>query len=401
MRGEQLTDAIIYDKLNLLKKDFSGYIERNSVKVDANLPVFFGHMVSALEKSFPDISDESYDDFIDSITFTVLDASSNSNNFDYIKKVHLNALRLKKRIDADIGVNIVVGLKLLKNGDYSHALDFLKKYKDLDAKIGTAVAYCYFVLSLREFKKGEDVDRNQRPGDMELLARETLLDLASIRPPVNQLKQLEIDNPAFLEKIFWQMIFSGIEWFPSEIWFIEVGLKNAKFTENADMKKRLLEIGSERFYTDMVFLREMYHSKLENRDAAGAAGVVNQLIKQYPNDLEPIYLGLRLSLLLIKKITYQSFRKLATTKGMPLVIIELFDLSFDLLAQDKKAAMSKITEFEREFPQYQYYITALRYIAADFFSDNETRVKRAKKALLDSIEQYCNEELKNRKIIKI
>jgi hypothetical protein len=401
MRGEQLTDAIIYDKLNLLKKDFSGYIERNSVKVDANLPVFFGHMVSALEKSFPDISDESYDDFIDSITFTVLDASANSNNYDYIKKIHLNALRLKKRIDADIGVNIVVGLKLLKNGDYGHALDFLKKYKDLDAKIGTAVAYCYFVLSLREFKKSEAFDRNQRPGDMELLARETLLDLARIRPPVNQLKQLDIDNPAFLEKIFWQMIFSGIEWFPSEIWFIEVGLKNAKFTENAEMKKRLLEIGSERFYSDMVFLREMYHSKLENRDAAGAAGVVNQLIKQYPDDLEPIYLGLRLSLLLTKKITYQSFRKLAITKGMPAAIIELFDLSFDLLAQDKKAAMSKVTDFEREFPHYQYYITALRYIAADFFSDNETRVKRAKKALLDSIEQYCNEELKNKKLIKI
>ncbi len=397
MRGEQLTDAIIYDKLNLLKKDFSGYIERNSVKVDENLPVFFGHMISALEKSFPNISDESYDDFIDSITFNVLDASANSNNFDYIKKVHLNALRLKKRIDADIGVNIVVGLKLLKNGDYGHALDFLKKYKDLDAKIGTAVAYCYFVLSLREFKKDEAVQRNQRPGDMELLARETMLNLARIKPPVNQLRQLDIDNPAFLEKIFWQMVFSGIEWFPSEIWFIEVGLKNATFTQNADMKRRLLEIGSERFYTDMVFLREMYHSKLENRDAAGAAGVVNQLIKQYPDDLEPIYLGLRLSLLLTKKITYQSFRKLATTKGMPAAIIELFDLSFDLLAQDKKAAMSKITDFEREFPHYQYYITALRYIAADFFSENETRVKRAKKALLDSIEQYCNEELKNKK----
>jgi hypothetical protein len=128
---------------------------------------------------------------------------------------------------------------------------------------------------------------------------------------------------------------------------------------------------------------------------------VNQLIKQYPDDLEPIYLGLRLSLLLTKKITYQSFRKLATTKGMPPAIIELFDLSFDLLAQDKKAAMSKVTDFEREFPHYQYYITALRYIAADFFSDNETRVKRAKKALLDSIEQYCNEELKNKKLIKI
>jgi hypothetical protein len=75
----------------------------------------------------------------------------------------------------------------------------------------------------------------------------------------------------------------------------------------------------------------------------------------------------------------------------------LFDLSFDLLNQDKKAAMSKIAEFEREFPQFQFYITTLRYIATDFFSDNETRVKRAKKSLIDSIDQYCTEELKNKK----
>ncbi len=396
VRGEQLADAIVYDKMNLLKKDFSGYIERNTTKVDENLPVFFGHMISALERSFPNIPDESYDDFIDSITFKVLDASTHINDFDYVKRVILNALRLKKRKDAEFGVNLVVGLKLLKAGDYGHALDFLKKYGELDAKIGMAVAYCHYVLSLREFKKNEEVPRNQRPGEMELLARETLLTLARVKPPVNQLKQLEMDDPAFLEKCFWQMTFLGIEWFPSEIWFIEVGLKNARLTDNADMKKHLLEIGSERFYTDMTFLREMYYFKLENRDAAGAAGVVNQLIKQYPQELEPILLGLKLSLLLTKKITYQSFRKLATTKGMPASIIELFDLSFDLLNQDKNAAMNKIMEFEREFPKYQYYITALRYIAADFFSDNETRVKRAKRALIDSIDQFCSEELKNK-----
>jgi hypothetical protein len=397
MRGEQLTDAIVYDKLNLLKKDFSGYIERNTAKVDENLPVFFGHMISALEKSFPDITDELYDEFIDSITFQILDASANSNDFEYIKKVILNALRLKKRKNADIGINLVVGLKLLKNGDYGHALDFLKRYGTLDAKIGVVVAYCQYVLSLREFKKEEAIQRNQRPGEMELLARETLLNLARIKPQVNELRQLDVDDPAFLEKCFWQMIFLGIEWFPSEIWFIEVGLKNAKIMENGEMKKRLLEIGSERFYSDKVFLREMYYFKLENRDAGGAAGVVNQLIKQYPDDLEPIYLGLKLSLLLTKKITYQSFRKLATTKGMPASIVELFDLSFDLLNQDKKAAMNRINEFEREFPHYQYYITTIRYIAADFFSENETRVKRAKKALIDSIEQYCAEELKKKK----
>ena len=153
MRGEQLTDAIVYEKLNLLIKDFSGYIERNTGKVDSNLPVFFGYVISALEKSFPDLSDESYDDFIDSITFKVLDASSNIDDFEYIRKVITNALRLKKRKNADIGVNLVVGLKLVKNGDYGHALDFLKKYGHLDAMIGMAIAYCHFVLSLKEFKK--------------------------------------------------------------------------------------------------------------------------------------------------------------------------------------------------------------------------------------------------------
>ena len=397
MRGEQLTDAIVYDKLNLLKKDFSGYIGRNSEKVDANLPVFFGHVISALENSFPNIQDETHDEFIDGIIYLVLDASSNINDFEYIKKVIANALRMKKRKNADIGINIVVGLKLLKTGDYGHTLDFLKKYHNLDTKIGTAVAYCYHMLSLREFKKNEEVQRNQRPGEMELLARETMLNLTRLKPPVNELKQLDIDDPSFLEKIFWQMIFMGLEWFPSEKWFIEVGLKNATLAGNNEMKKRLLEIGSERFYTDIVFLREMYYFKLESRDAAGAAGVVNQLIKQYPNDLEPLYLGLRLSLLMTKRITYQSFRKLAKTKGMPASILELFDISFDLMNKDKPAAMNRIAEFEREFPHYQYYITAIRYIAADIFSDNETRVRRAKKTLIDSMEHYCTEELKNRK----
>jgi hypothetical protein len=394
MRGEQLTDAIAYDKLHLLKNDFYGYIERHSVKVDENLPVFFGQMISALEKSFPNLPDESYDEFIDGITFKVLDASSSINDFEYIRKVILNAIRFKRRKNADLGVHLVVGLKLLKIGDYGHALDFLKKYKDLDAKIGISVAYCYFVLSLREFKKDEEVRSNQRPGEMELFSRETMLNLARTMPPVNSLKQLDLDDPAFLEKIFWQMIFLGLEWFPSEKWFIEAGLKNATDTGNSEMKTRLLEIGSERFYSDMVFLREMYYFKLENRDASGAAGVVNQLIKQYPSELEPIYLGLKLSLLLTKKITYQSFRKLAIAKGMPASIVELFDISFDLLNLDKKSAMGRITEFEREFSQYQYYIITLRYIATDFFSDDEARVKRAKKALIDSIDQFCDLELR-------
>ncbi|MEI8330568.1 MAG: hypothetical protein WCF90_02775 [Methanomicrobiales archaeon] len=62
-------------------------------------------------------------------------------------------------------------------------------------------------------------------------------------------------------------------------------------------------------------------------------------------------LSLKLSLLLTKKNTYQSFRKLATTNGMPASIIELFDLSFDLLNQDINAAISNIIDFVRVFPE--------------------------------------------------
>jgi hypothetical protein len=396
MQGETLSDAIIYDKLNLLKKDFFGYIERHTAKVDANLPVFFGYVISALEDSFPGISDETHDEFIDRITFKVLDASRNIGDFEFIQKTISNAVRFKKRKDAEVGVNIAVGLKLLKIGDCVHALDYLKNYATLDAKLGTAVAHCYYILSLREFKKEDESARNYRPGEMELLARELMLNLAWVQPPVNHLRQLEIDDPAFLEKTFWQMIFIGLEWFPSERWFIEIGLKNATATGNSEMKKRLLEIGSERFYSDFHFLREMYYYKLENRDAGGAAGIVNQLIRQYPEDLEPIYLGMKLSLLATKKITYHSFRKLAITKGMPPYIIGLFDFSFDLLNRNQKEAFDRMAEFEKEFPGMKYYTTSLRYIAQDISSTDEIHVRKAKKALLDSIDLYCLEELKKR-----
>ena len=394
MKGERLSDAIVYEKLHLLKKDFCGYIERNTTKVDANLPVFFGYVISALESSFPSLHDDTYDEFIDSITFRILDSSANINDFEYVKRVMSNALRFKKKRDAEMGINIVVGLKLLKTGDYPHALDFLKPYASRDVKLGMAVAYCYYVLSLREFKRNDAATMNYRPGEMELLARELLITLSRTHPPINTLKQLELDDPSFLEKIFWQMIFTGLEWFSNEKWFVEAGLLNAAYTHDGAMRKRLLDIGAERFYSDIHFLREMYYYKLENRDAAGAAGVVNQLIKQYPDNLEPIYLGLKLSLLTTKKITYHSFRKLATLKGMPSHIIELCDFTFDLLNNDHKEAITRLTDFDMEFPQFRHYTITLRYLANDFLTPDEIRLKKAKIALLESLEQFCLLELK-------
>ncbi|MDD1684919.1 MAG: hypothetical protein LUQ19_03400 [Methanoregula sp.] len=395
MREEKLSDAIVYDKLKLLKKDFSGYVERNTLKVDTNLPVFYGYVISALETSFPNLSDDVHDDFIDSITFKVLDVSQNSGDFEYIKRVISNAVRFKKKKNAEMGLNIVAGLKLFKMGDHVHALEYLVPYVKLDARLGIAVAFCFYSLSLREFKKDDDSARNYRPGEMELVARETLLTLARTRPPLNALRQLELDDPSFLDKTFWQMIFTGLEWFPSEKWFVEIGLKNAVATGNQDKRRQLLEIGSERFYTDIYFLREMYYYNLENRDAGGAAGIVNQMIKQYPDDPEPVYLGLKLSLLTTKKTTYNNFRKLAIARSMPGQIIELLDFAFDLLNHEHQEALARLVDIESDYPHLRSYATILRYVAHDLSSNNEVRVKRAKKALLDSIDQYCIEGLRS------
>ena len=389
MRGEKLSDAIDYDKLKVLQKDFFGYIASNTEKVDANLPVFYGHVISALENSFPDISDNTHDEFIDHVTFEVLNTSRNANDFAYINKVIQNAIRFKKRKDAETGVDIVVGLKLVKTADFAHAIDFLKKYRNMDIKIGTTLAFCYYALSLRDIKKNDTPLEIQRPGEMELLARETMLSLARSPPPLNKVKQLEIDDPSYLEKIFWQMIFLAIEWFPSERWFIEVGLENAARSHDTEMRKVLLDISSERFYNDIQFLRVMFYYYLDKRDAGGAAGVLNHLIRQYPNDLEPIYLGLKFSLLTKKKNTFHNFRKLANSKGMPAPIVYLFDIAFDLLNQDKNDALDRLSDFEKEYPDLHYYSTSLRYIADDFFSSDEMEMKKAKKAFFDSIDQYC------------
>ena len=53
-----------------------------------------------------------------------------------------------------------------------------------------------------------------------------------------------------------------------------------------------------------------------------------------------------------------------------------------------------LQSLKRSLHSLRYYITTLRYIADDFFSPDEMQVKKAKKALLDSIDQYCLEELK-------
>lgn len=393
MRGEKLSDAIAYNKLNLLRNDFFGYIERNTAKVDANLPVFYGYVISALEQSFPEITDEAYDDFLDSITFKVLDESKNATSVAYIQKVTASALRAKKRQNADVGINIMIGLTLLKHDHCENALPYLKPYALRDSLLGMAVAYCYQKTARAMSAAAEQHPERDRSGEMELLCRELLLALAKSQPPAQVLPQLNLDDLSWLDKPFWQMILAALSWFPEERWFLALGLEKAKKSGNSAMRTKLLEIAGTRFYTDITFLREVYLQKLEQRDAGGAAGIINQMMKQFPDNLEPIYYGLKLSLLTTKRITYQSFRKLAISKKMPLLIIELFDAAFEVISEPHEEGAPKILGLRSTFPKMGFFLVPLAYIAQDISSEDPTRSKKARKVFLDAIDQISREQL--------
>jgi hypothetical protein len=233
-----------------------------------------------------------------------------------------------------------------------------------------------------------------RPSERELLAREQMILLAQNNPPVNFLPQFNSKDEPEITRAFWLMISCALDWFPSEQRFFYIGLEKAKKDSNKDMRLELLKIANERFYNDMYFLREAYSIRLEQLDAIGAAGVVKQMMQHYPNDLEPVYYGIKLSLLTCTKSTFDTFRKLAIAKGMPVHIIQLLDLAQALMNKDRQMAAGTLREIRKKAPSLQYYFLALEYIAQDFFADDDRKVKRAKKALIDSLDLYCLQSLK-------
>ena len=97
MDEECQPDAIVRVKLNQLKKDFFDYIDKNSNKIDANVPVFYGQVIDTLEKTLPNVNDDLYDHFIDSITMRVLEKSNMSKDIADVEKLFDYAERNKRR----------------------------------------------------------------------------------------------------------------------------------------------------------------------------------------------------------------------------------------------------------------------------------------------------------------
>ena len=191
------------------------------------------------------------------------------------------------------------------------------------------------------------------------------------------------------------MIKQAIDWFPGEREFIRIGIEKASRDGKRDIKEELLNIAIGRFYNDMFFLRELYKLKLENRDASGVVGVVNQMTQQYPDDLEPIYYGLKLSIITRRMDTYIRFRKLAVSKNIPAKAPVLLDYAFEMMRGKKVEMSACMDEIKKRFGPQHYFVTLLEYVANDFQSDDAKTVMRAKKAIFDAIDQDLYETAQN------
>ncbi|WP_298670182.1 hypothetical protein [uncultured Methanofollis sp.] len=353
---------------------------------------FFGHVVSALESSFPDLDDESYNTFIDSICFKILDTPGRASDPEQVERVIESATRLKKGKNPRSGLEVIAGLKLMKSGDFEHAIPYLTRYRSQDLLVHTSLAFCYYALSLSEVARSRIIPR--APGEMELRAREQMAEVARIHRDADS--KIPFKNSPWLVRTFWLMISCAIEWFPSERAFIKIGLEKAKRDGNREMKDQILKVAQNRFFQDREFLQEAFDSAIEEGDGGRAAGVVKQMIQQYPESAEPFYFGMLLSLRTTTRSGYHTFRKQAIEKRMPPYIASLLDIAFSALSGRGTESYVRIRDMKKKYPSMDYYLTPVNYLAHEISSEDEKQVKKAKKALIDSIDAYCRETLKAR-----
>lgn len=393
-RGERLTDAIRYEKVDSLKIDLFAYIDNSPEKIASNLPVFFGHVMSALDNAFPDIDNNTYDEFIDAMAYRLMMSSKEADNIEFVENIIKNALRCKRKKSGRSTLKILSGIKMMGIGRYKEAIEYFGEYWKYDSRIGIYISYCYYCLSEIDSKKNNLGGANSPPSRLELHARETLLELARVKPPLYRLKQLDISDNEVMERAFWVIIKKSMEWFPKEKWFIKIGILKAKNDGNDERRTQLLGYAIDRYYNDQDFLRENFYLKLEKRDGVGAAGVVKQMTQQNPKSLEPLYYGIKLSLLSNSKNSYNDFREISLNMGMPHYLLLLYDLGLFIMRDEKREAEAQFKELKKRFKSLNFYLVTIDYLMKDIFSDDENRKKISKNIFFDSLDKYAVQVLK-------
>ena len=386
-------ETILKARLQQFRVEYLRYIEKNIDAIDANVPVFFGQMTAAIDRTLPNLPDGAHDQLMDVLTEKMIKSLDKDDTRTHADKVLEYSQRMKKCPPGSMISDILLAFRLLDNDMYTEAAGLLRKYQALDAVILPAIAYCYYTLSAQRAKPGQDTAA-ALPNEMMLLAREHMVELVRLNPPVNRLHDNEMIEDEPVTKIFWFMLNLGIEWFPKEPGFLRIGIVKARKDGDSEIRERLLITATERFCDDRDFLRELYRFRLEKRDVAGISGVIRQMTQQYPLEIEPVYYGLRFSIITGRSETYTRFRKMAVARNIPVIILMLLDFAFEIRSDRQVESLACMEELRRTLGPSHYYVTLLGHILNDAFSNDETRMKKAKRVLYDSIDQYCMTLLK-------
>jgi hypothetical protein len=376
-------EALRNRRLEQFQATMSDYIEKNIGQVEESLPVFFGHVAATLDKTFPNLDDRSYDDFIDSVTLTLLNTTRESPTPEFLEKTLRHAMGNKRRRKGRATLDVVAGLKLIDAGNYGLAIEYLARYRNYDGRVNAAIAYSLYAQSLAANRKQE-----LRPNEMELRAREEMMALCRARPPLDRLGIFNRKD-ARLNRIFWYMLDLAFTWFPSEPEVYRMGILRAKQEGDIEHRRRLLALATERFADDRGFLAEAFTVHVEQRNGSGAAAIVKQMMQQFPDDPGPIYFGLKLAILGSQPASYASFRKLAILKQFPRHLLLLLDTLLEVMCNRKNESYLCFEEVKKASSGRDYYTAALEYILRDFIEGDDERSKRARSAFFSSVDQYC------------
>jgi hypothetical protein len=381
-------EALRNRRLEQLRATMDDYITRNITQVEGNLPVFFGHVATTLDRTFSDLDDRSYDDFIDETTLTLFGATHETPTPEFLEKVLRHAMGNKRRRKGRATLDVVAALKLIGAANYHQALEYLARYRNYDGRVNAAIAYSYYAQSWAANRKPEF-----RPDDMELRAREEMLGLCRSHPPLDRLGVFNRRDTC-LNQIFWFMLDLAFTWFPSEPEFYRMGILRARLEEDTGRRQRLLAQATERFPDDRRFLVGLFNGHLEQRNGSNAAAIVKQMMQQYPDDHEPIYFGLKLAILGLQPESYASFRKLAVLKQFPRHLLLMLDAVLEVRCNRKTESYLCFDEAKKASVGRDHYLTTLEYILQDFVEGDEDRAKRAKPVFFTSVDQYCMHALK-------
>lgn len=387
--SDQLPDA----DLKLMKERFFVYIDDNIDAIDRSLPVFFSHVVSALEEGPIRLPDPDFNFFLDEIACQVFRTSPHEPEPSYNKLLG-EVLAEHKRNGGRGGLDLISALHAIGRGQYQDAVMLLKKYRNTDPLIGVAIAYCYLQLDRLQPRSEGQIEPDYSPSEMLLSARQQILSLADRRPPLSAHQLLNEDEEALLDSVFWNVYEQVREWFPYEAWFPEIALAKAERDADSLHYARVLDDALSAFPDDIRFLRRAFSKALAEESIESAAAILRKMVKVMPDGMEPVYYGFKLAVITGKRQVFYRFGKLAIIRGIPPYLIHLLEYANAFLRMNHDEVIRSRERFCELYPRLGYIMELLSYLEADAFSGDLLRQKRSMQAIMPVIDRFAMHVLK-------